>query len=250
MILAILQARMSSTRLPGKVLKPLAGAPALQRQVERVARAERIDRLIVATSDRPEDDDIADICEGLGVSCYRGDLDNVLDRFYRAAQTLAPQHVVRLTGDCPLADWRLIDRLIETHLSGGYDYASTVMPRCYPKGLDAEIMTLAALETAWREAADPYQREHVTPLLYQSQNRSRFRLGSVSQAEDLSPLRWTLDRPEDYEMIAAVYQALYPRDPAFGTADILDYLLAHPEVRTLNADDEALAKYAEILANR
>ena len=250
MILAILQARMSSTRLPGKVLKPLAGAPALERQLERVARAERIDRLIVATSDQPEDDAIAEISEALGIGCFRGDLDNVLDRFYRAAQALAPRHVVRLTGDCPLADWRLIDRLVETHVTGGYDYASTVMPRCYPKGLDAEIMTLAALETAWREAADPYQREHVTPLLYQPQHSSRFKLGSVSQAEDWSPLHWTLDRPEDYKMIAAVYQALYPQDPAFGTEDILDYLLAHPEVHALNADQRALAKYAELLGRR
>ena len=154
MILAILQARMSSSRLPGKVLAPILGEPMIARQIERLRRAERIDRLVIATSDQPDDDELAAEAGRIGCDVFRGALDDVLERYYRCATAQAPlpDHVVRLTGDCPLADPGLIDRLIAFHLEGGFDYASTALEPTWPDGLDAEIMTMAALEAAWREA--------------------------------------------------------------------------------------------------
>ena len=131
-VLCILQARVSSTRLPGKVLKPILGEPMLARQIERIARAERVDALTVATSDQASDDGVAGLCERLGVDCYRGSLDDVLDRFYQAARRSGPSHVMRLTGDCPLTDPAILDALVELHLAGDFDYSSNVEERTYP----------------------------------------------------------------------------------------------------------------------
>ena len=164
-VLCILQARVSSTRLPGKVLKPILGEPMLARQIERIARAERVDALTVATSDEPSDDGVAGLCERLGVDCYRGSLDDVLDRFYQAAQRSGPSHVMRLTGDCPLTDPAILDALVELHLAGDFDYSSNVEVRTYPVGLDAEIFRYELLVRAWRNATSPYEREHVTPFM-------------------------------------------------------------------------------------
>ncbi len=244
MILGIVQTRTTSTRLPGKVLLPLAGAPSLQRQLERLSRVGGWDRLIVATSEQPSDDPVAALCDALGQDVFRGSLDNVLDRFYMAALPHRPEQVVRLTADCPLTDWRVIDRLIAFHLAGGYDYTSNALERRFPVGLDCEIATFAALTEAWREAQAPDQREHVTPFIHRQP--ARYRLGSLTQANDLSALRWTLDTPEDYAMIAAVYDALYPADPAFTTEDILAFLLAHPEIRERNADARGRALYQRL----
>ncbi|MBM3560846.1 MAG: hypothetical protein FJX53_13430, partial [Alphaproteobacteria bacterium] len=151
-VIAVLQARTSSSRLPGKVLRPLQGRPMLERQIERILRSRRLDRLVVATSDHPEDDPIEALCRTLGVDCFRGALEDVLDRFYRAAASRRPDHVVRLTGDCPLCDPEIIDRVVAHHLEGGYDYTCNVLEPTFPDGLDVEAMTWASLETAWRES--------------------------------------------------------------------------------------------------
>jgi spore coat polysaccharide biosynthesis protein SpsF len=221
MILGVLQARMSSTRLPGKVLAPVLGVPMIGRQIERLRRARQLDALVVATSDRSDDDELAQYCEGLELRVHRGSLDDVLDRVYRAAVADgAARTVVRLTADCPLADWTVIDEVIRLQHEGGFDYANNTSPeRTFPHGLDAEAMSLAALEAAWREAADPYEREHVTPFLYRRPDR--FRLGSLSRSPSLAHLRWTVDLPEDLAFVRYVYETLYPSDPAFTTADIL-----------------------------
>jgi spore coat polysaccharide biosynthesis protein SpsF len=224
-ILAILQARMSSRRLPGKVLLPLAGRPMLARQIERVRRSQLLTRLLVATSKEPADEAIIALASTLGVDCYAGSLEDVLDRFYGAAAGYQPSHIVRLTGDCPLTDWQLIDGVVRLGLEGGYDYASNVLRRTWPDGLDVEIMTFAALELAWREATDPRCREHVTPFFYEQPHR--FRLGGLQQNVDLSSLRWTVDERADYDFASRVYAALYPTKPDFTTADILAYLQAH-----------------------
>lgn len=233
MILAILQARTSSTRLPGKVLMPILGQPMLARQIERVRRARRIDRLVVATSSEASDDAVAALCHQLGVARFRGSLDDVLDRFYKAAAPYRPAHVVRLTGDCPLADPHLIDRLIGFHLDGGFDYSSNSLERTYPRGLDAEIMNLATLGEAWHEARLAPEREHVTPFIYR--HPERYRLGSLTGDRDLSALRWCVDEPEDMEVARSIYGALYPANPNFTTADILDYLSRHRDVAGHNA---------------
>lgn len=232
MILAVLQARVSSTRLPGKVLLPILGAPMLARQIERVRRSRRIDRLVVATGDGAEDDAVAGLCEGIGVECFRGSLHDVLDRFYRAAAPHRPRHVVRLTGDCPLADWTVIDRAVDFHLEGGYDYASNALEPSWPDGLDVEVVRFEALETAWREARLPSEREHVLPFVHR--RPERFRLGSLRDATDLSGLRWTVDEPADLAFVSRVYEALYPADPAFGTEDVLRLLRERPEISALN----------------
>lgn len=233
MILGILQARTSSSRLPRKVMLPLAGAPMLQRQIERVLRARRIDRLVVATSDRPEDDCVAELADTAGVESFRGSLDDVLDRFYQAARRHRPAHVVRLTADCPLADWQVLDGCIDFGLTGGFDYASNSLRPTWPDGLDAEVMTFAALEAAWREADQPMFREHVTMFLYA--HPERFRLGSFENEVDQSGMRWTVDHPADYEFVRAVYERLYASNPAFTTADIHRLLQAEPALAELNA---------------
>lgn len=235
MILAILQARVSSTRLPGKVLKPILGRPMLARHIERLRRCRRIDALIVATSDKPSDDPIEQLCSELDIPCFRGSLHDVLDRYYQAAIAFQdePDHVVRVTGDCPLADPELIDRVIEFHLEGGYDYSCNARePFTFPDGLDMEVFRLACLERAWREAALPSQREHVTPFIYQ--HPEWFKIGDFRSDVDLSHLRWTVDEPADFEVVRRIYEALYPDNPAFTTQDILNYLEAHPALKTLN----------------
>jgi len=228
MILGILQARASSRRLPGKVLKPILGRPMLERQIERLRRARRLDKLVVATSTDASDDAIAALCQSLATDCFRGSLDDVLDRFYQAAQRYAPRAVVRLTGDCPLADSEVIDQLIDMHMAGGFDYTSNAVKRSYPDGLDAEVMEFHCLETAWREATLPSEREHVTP--YIRAQRERYRFGDLVQPQDLSEQRWVVDDPEDFAFIGAIYEALYPENSAFITADILALLERRPDI--------------------
>lgn len=211
MILAILQARMSSTRLPGKVLMPLAGAPMLSRQIERIQRSKLIDKLIIATSRSEEDDPVADLLP----NSFRGSLNDVLDRYYRAAKRYNPEYVVRLTGDCPLTDWTVIDGCIQFAL--GFGYASNTLNPTWPDGLDVEVFTFAALKTAWENARSSYDREHVTP--YMQRTRS---VGSFENDVDLSDLRWTVDTSEDFAFVSRVYETLYPIDPAFTTQRILN----------------------------
>jgi len=232
MILGILQARTSSSRLPGKVLRSLSGRPMLERQIERLLRARALDRLIVATSDGQDDDPIAVLCDRLAVACFRGSLEDVLDRFYRAAAEHDPEHIVRLTGDCPLCDPELIDRVIAYHLKGDFDYVSNALDPTFPDGLDVEIMRYSCLKTAWREAVLPSHCEHVTPFIYTQPHR--FRLGEVRNDSDLSALRWTVDEPEDFDLVERIYAALLPAKPDFGTRDILALLEAKPELRILN----------------
>lgn len=226
MILAILQARMSSTRLPGKVLKPLAGAPMILRQIERVRRARRIDRLVVATSDDASDDELARTLAVADVAVHRGSLDDVLARFTGALAAFGPaDHVVRLTGDCPLADPAVIDATIDAVIAAGADYGSNTPPdapfpdgRTFPKGLDVECMAADALRAAAGRVATPEEREHVTWALHRRPDL--YRQAFLSQAADEGEVRWTVDYPDDYAFVAAVYDALYRANPAFTSDDI------------------------------
>lgn len=234
MNLAILQARMSSSRLPGKVLKLIRGRPMILRQIERIRSARRIDRLVVATSTDASDDVLVECCEREGVECARGSLDDVLDRFYRVALKFVPSHVIRLTGDCPLIDPEVVDAVIAFHVDGSFDYTSNSLDDLtFPNGLDVEVMRFACLERTWKEARLPSEREHVTPYVYN--HRGMFRLGSYSGEPNLSSLRWTVDEPEDLEFVRRIYEALYPINPAFRMRDILALLEREPALGSINS---------------
>lgn len=228
LILAVLQARMSSSRLPGKVLKPLAGGPMVLRQIERVRRAARIDRLVVATSREASDDVLATTLEAAGVEVFRGPLDDVLARFLGALAAWPADHLVRLTADCPLIDPGLIDATIARHLESGADYtANRVAEAGYPKGQDVEVITAAALRRAGASAATPEEREHVTWGVWN--HPELYRIERLAPPTDEGEVRWTVDRPDDYEFVAAVYDALYPKDPAFGSDDVRAWVRAQPQ---------------------
>jgi spore coat polysaccharide biosynthesis protein SpsF len=235
-ILAILQARMSSSRLPGKVLLPLAGAPMILRQIERVSRSRRINRLVVATSDRPDDDSLARTVAGAGALVHRGPLDDVLARFVGAVDAYGPaDHVVRLTADCPLADPEVIDATIETVVAAGADYGSNTPPhRTYPKGLDVEAMTAEALRAAAARATSPEEREHVTWALHR--NPGLYRQAFMSQDADEGDVRWTVDYPHDYDFVRAVYDALYAANPAFTSDDVRALVRSRPDLAQLGGE--------------
>jgi len=237
MILAVLQARMSSSRLPGKVLKPILGKPMLAHQIARVQRSKLIDKLVVATSTDASDDPIGILCRKMGVDCFRGSLDNVLDRFYQCAKKFKAGSVVRLTGDCPLADPEIIDNTISYFLKNGFDYANNCgKETTFPDGLDLEVFTFEALETSWNKARLPSEKEHVTP--YITKHPEVFNLGLYKGVEDFSDLRWTVDEPRDFEFVTRIYEILYPESPSFNTQDILDLLKRNPEIMKINAGIE------------
>jgi spore coat polysaccharide biosynthesis protein SpsF len=249
MIIGVLQARFSSSRLYGKVLKPIVGKPMLALQIERIQRSKLLDRLIVATSNIDDDQPIASLCIDMGVEYFRGNLSDVLDRFYQASKLYSPQHVVRLTGDCPLCDPQLIDALIQFHLNGGYDYSSNTIAPTYPDGLDVEAFSFSCLKTAHQEGRLPSHREHVTPFIHQQPQR--FKLGNYKNDTDLSSLRWTVDEQLDLDLITKIYESLYPSNPEFTTKDILTWLQAYPEWKIYNTQvqrNEGLTK--SLLADR
>ena len=223
---------MSSTRLPGKVLKPILGCPMLELQLERISRCKYIDQLVVATSEDQTDQPIVDLCENIGVAVFRGDLDNVLNRFYLAACKYNPDHIVRLTGDCPLADPELIDDLIAFYLREKCDYASNCRPPTLPDGLDAEIFSFRALEIAWQNSKGPYELEHVVPYIIR--HPERFSIANLKNNDDLSQFRWTVDEIEDFELVKQIYDALYDKNRTFTTSDILTFLEKNPRLKTHN----------------
>lgn len=253
--LAILQARVSSSRLPGKVLFPLLGKPMLLRHIERLKRCEEMDQLLVATSIEISDDPLAEACQEQGIAVFRGSLNDVLDRFIQAALPYQPDTIVRLTGDCPLADPVIIDATIRYFYAGNYDYVSNCLPPTFPDGLDVEVMRYSALQEAAREATLPSQREHVTPFL--RAHPQRYRLGNFSSETDYSKLRWTVDEPEDYEFVCQVYECLYPANPNFSMHDILELMQKAPELQAINAafkrnegSKKSLLADAEFLARK
>lgn len=245
MISAILQARMSSTRLPGKVLADIVGKPMLQHILTRLACAQSLNGIVVATTTDLADDAIATFCEHAGVICFRGSNADVLDRYYNAACRLSIRTIVRITADCPLLDPEIIDRTVELFRTEPYDYVSTTcLERTWPDGLDVEVFSIQALEKAWREADWQSEREHVTPFIWK--HPERFRLGQLQCDRDLSDLRWTVDDPRDLEFVRTVY-TLLPENPTYLMAEVLAILAANPELRTMNADIECNEGYRKSL---
>ena len=232
MILAIIQARCSSTRLPGKVLKPVLDQPMIIRQLERVTRAERIDRIVVATSTDPSDDVLADLLTTAGYDVRRGSLNDVAGRFADVVAEFEPDSFVRLTADCPLADHEVIDDVIAGHLASGADYTSNVIERTYPQGLDVECVTSEAYSRLLQFVLNVREREHVTLGIYE--RPSKFSLHSVTQGVDLSALRWTVDRQDDLDFVRSVYTQLYPDNPDFSQANVLELVTRVPSLNHEN----------------
>lgn len=227
MILAIVQARMSSSRLPGKVLKDVLGQPMILRQLERIARSKKIDRVVVATSVESSDNVLAEVLTKAGVEVFRGSLDDVLSRFQTLRDTYQPTHIVRLTADCPLTDPEVIDAIIDQHVASGADYTSNVIDRTFPRGIDAEVFSVQALDRLSRLELSEPEHEHVTLGFYK--RPEQFSLTNYAGAANNSHLRWTVDNPEDYEFTTWVYGELYPKNPMFGSDEILKLLAEHPE---------------------
>ena len=232
MILAIIQARMSSKRLPGKVMKPIIGRPILSLEIERLSRCTTIDQIVVATSDRAEDDPIEDLCHSIDCDIYRGSLNNVLDRYYQTAMKYSADHVVRLTGDCPLIDPKLVDDLINYYINEDFDYACNSHPPTLPDGLDAEIISFDTLRDTWKNAQGPYELEHVTPYIIR--HPDKFRIANWEYPIDLSQHRWTVDEKEDFELVRLIFEALYPKMPEFSMSDVLNYIDKRPELKSIN----------------
>jgi spore coat polysaccharide biosynthesis protein SpsF len=202
------------------------------RQLERLAGSSMIDQLVVATSTDASDDPLADLLEGRSVEYRRGSLDDVAARFLQVADEFQPTHIVRLTADCPLADPSVINHVIEAHVRLGADYTSNTIERSYPQGLDVECMTFSAFSTLMALELTRDEREHVTLGIYS--RPTRFRLQSVTQGENHSDLRWTVDLPEDLEFVRTIYAALYEKNPRFAQEEILEFLSTRPELSRKN----------------
>ena len=230
-IVAIVQARMGSSRLPGKVLQDLGGQSMLSRVVTRLRASRLIGEIVVATTSHSKDDSIVEECSRYSVPFSRGDEDDVLDRYYRAAESNEADIVVRITSDCPLIDPTVTDKTIQDFLQARPDYASNTINRTYPRGLDTEVISWNALARAWREARVPYEREHVTPYIIE--HRKEFKLLAVTGDQDYSSYRWTVDTPEDLAFVRAVYSR-FLMEALFSWRDVLDLLEREPELADLN----------------
>ncbi len=230
--LAIVQARMGSTRLPGKILMDLAGETVLARVVRRSCRAALVDQVVVATSVSTKDDKVVSECVRLGVEHFRGSETDVLDRYYHCAEAFSAQTVIRITADCPVIDPALVDLTICAFRQKPCDYASNALVPSYPRGLDVEVFTMSALTRAWHDARKPYEREHVTPYLYE--HPELFRLISVNAGRNHSDLRWTLDTVEDLKLLRAIHARLGERDD-FCWQDVLQIVEREPQLCLINS---------------
>ena len=231
-VVAIIQARMGSTRLPGKVLKELAGQPMLARVVDRTRRAETLDAAVVATTTQPADDAIVHLCKTQNWLYFRGSEEDVLDRYYQAALAFKADIIVRITSDCPLIEPEVIDRIVNEFLSyyPEVDYVSNTLVHTFPRGLDVEVMSFEALEKAWQEDDNPAWREHVT--LYMHRHPEKFKIRNVTNDMDYSYMRWTVDTIEDLTFVRKIYD--YFQNDTFSWRDVLDLLKVHPEWLEIN----------------
>jgi spore coat polysaccharide biosynthesis protein SpsF len=236
-IVTIIQARMGSSRLPGKILLPLSDKPLLLRMVERVKASRHAGIVIVATTKDKSDDPVFALCISENIPVFRGHPINLLDRHYKAALKLKADAVVKIPSDCPLIDPEVIDKVLEYYISeqDKFDYVSNLHPASYPDGNDVEVMSMGALSRAWNEAYLPYELEHTTPYIWENPNK--FRIGNVKweTGKDFSMThRFTIDYLEDYIFIKTIYDELFPVKPMFTLSDILCLLESKPEIKEIN----------------
>lgn len=241
MIAAIIQARMGSTRYPGKTFCELAGKPLIWHVVNRLKYSGKIDRIIIATTDNVKDDILAAWAANEGISLFRGSENNVLERYYHAARQYEADIIVRITADDPFKDPSIIDRVITMLLDEKLDFACNNNPPTFPEGLDTEVFTFEALERAFAGARDNFEKEHVTQFFYR--NTQAFRQANLANEKDLSFLRWTIDTESDYKMADRVYRLLYREDDIFLTENILEILRQNPDIQELNSNVERSAMY-------
>jgi len=232
---ATIEARMTSSRLPGKVLAPAQGKPMLELMVERLCRVPSLDGIVVATTTNDCDDPIEKLADRLGVGCWRGSEDDVLERILNAAHAHDIDVIVELTGDCPLIDPAIVEDVIQAYRTVGADYCANVLERSYPIGMDTQVFARDILDDVARRTGDPKDHEHVSLYIYRHPELYRLHNLRAPADFDYPDLRLTLDTPEDLRVITAIFDALYPTNPAFEIGDILAFLDAHPEIASLNA---------------
>jgi spore coat polysaccharide biosynthesis protein SpsF len=227
---------MGSTRLPGKVLKDIEGKSMLWHVINRVNYSNLIDEIVIATTDAKEDDEIEKFCKNNDFYFYRGSQEDVLDRYYQTAKFYKVDLIVRITADCPLISPEIIDKVIKYYLDNKekVDYVSNTLERTYPRGMDVEVFSFKALETAWQKAKKQHQREHVTPYIYE--NSDTFNLSCIKNEKDLSPLRLTVDEEKDLELVKEIYKRLDRKGSIFYLKDIVKLLAKHPELKLMNEE--------------
>lgn len=237
-VAAIIQARMGSTRLPGKILKKVLNKTLLEYQIERVKRSKTLNEIIIATTTKESDSPIVELCEKLSIPVYRGSEENVLSRYYEAASEFNVDVIVRLTSDCPIIDPEVIDKVVNSYLNqlNEYDYVSNTLIRTYPRGLDTEVFSYEALKEAFMNADNKVFKEHVTAYIYS--NREKFRLLNIENNLDLSQYRWTVDTEEDFELIRNIIRSMYRENPHFSMGDILLKYEKNPDWHHINSHIE------------
>lgn len=233
-VVAIIQARMNSTRLPGKALKNITGKPMLAHVVERLKSTKLVNEIVIATTTKEEDRIISRFANDFGVKSFAGSEEDVLDRYYQAAKRCEADVIVRITSDCPLIDPEVVDKVIAFYLKnrGTKDYVSNCLRRSYPRGLDTAVFCFEVLEMAWQQSKEPYQREHVTLYIYE--HPEIFRLVNVENNEDLSYMRWTVDEARDLEFVREIYERLYKEGEIFAMKDVLALLKREPQLMEIN----------------
>jgi len=247
-VIAIIQARMGATRLPGKTMAGIVGKPMLWHVIKRVKEARSIDKIIVATTTKEEDKKIIDFAKANGIESFAGSEEDVLDRFYEAAKKFKADIIVRITADDPLKDPVIINRVIDFFLKNEdhVDYVSNTLEPTFPEGLDVEVFSFKTLERAWREAKKKSDREHVTPYIWN--HPGKFKLANIiHEGVNLSHLRWTVDNSKDLEFVRAVYSRLYGEDKLFLMQDVLDLLEKYPHLKKIN---EGHARFEEYLKSQ
>jgi spore coat polysaccharide biosynthesis protein SpsF len=233
MNLAILQARTGSSRLPSKVLRTIKEKTLLELYINRVKKSRLIDKVVIATTVNPHDDVILDISRRLGIDCFRGSENDLLDRYFQCAKKYNAQVIIRLTPDDPFVDYEVIDRAITIFKQNEVDFVTNHFDPTYPEGLDVEVYSMAALERSWHEAKLLSEREHVFP--YIQNNQGRFKIINFKQEKDYSHLRWTIDYECDYDMTKEVYNHLYDKNNIFLQEEIIALLKDHPEIARINS---------------
>ncbi len=237
-VVATIEGRMTSTRLPGKIMMPLAGKPVMQHMIERHRRSSHTDEVVVATTTNAADDPIAELCERLGCAYFRGSEDDVLGRVVGAGKAHGADVLVQGMADSPLLDWRIVDTLIKMREEGNYDCAANEFESPYPDGFDARAYLFSTLEAAERTDKDPAYREHAGYSIRSQPDK--FKLIALKAEGDFAwpGLRLTLDTQQDYLLLSAIYDELYPKNPDFSAQDVVDFLKQHPALVALNSDIE------------